>query len=111
MEEDNRDVNQKNAGYDKQDANVRFIVGVTIIGVVLIVAAVAFLSEYFQYTKENIIYETVLSPESKRLRDLRAREDETLNSYSVIDAEKGIYRIPIDRAMELVANEAFAKRK
>jgi len=111
MEENEKDIGQENAGYEKKDANLKFIFGVTIVGVILIVASVAFLSEYFQYTKDAIIYEVVLSPESKKLRDLRAREDEILNSYGVIDANKGTYRIPIDRAMELVANEAYEKDK
>jgi hypothetical protein len=94
-------------GYEKRDANLKWIVGTAIVGVVIVVAVAIFLNEYFIFSKDKLVYETVLSPESKALRDLRAREDELLNSYGVIDREKGIYRIPIDRAMKVLADEAF----
>jgi hypothetical protein len=38
------------------------------------------------------------------LRQMRAAEDRILSSYQWIDQKKGIVRIPIDRAMDLVAN-------
>jgi hypothetical protein len=37
--------------------------------------------------------------------ELRERETEELNSYELLDEEKGIYRIPIKRAMELIVEE------
>ena len=95
------------AGYEKRDANLKWIIGVAIVIVVIVVAVVVFLNEYFIYSREKLVYDTVLSPESNELRDLRAREDEILNSYGVVDAEKDIYRIPIDRAMKVMADEAF----
>ena len=38
--------------------------------------------------------------------DVRAREDEALHSYRYLDREKGTIRLPIERAMELLASEA-----
>ncbi|MBU1320512.1 MAG: hypothetical protein KKG33_04350 [candidate division Zixibacteria bacterium] len=111
MTDSNHNTNQDSSGYEKSDANLKFIFGVSIVGIVIIVAIVVFLSEYFLYTKETLIYETVLSPESSKLREVRAHEDEILNSYGVINADKGIFRVPIDRAMEIEANEAFSKGK
>ncbi|MBI2897024.1 MAG: hypothetical protein HYY06_25935 [Deltaproteobacteria bacterium] len=37
------------------------------------------------------------------LRRIRAREDEILSSYGWVDRDAGVVRIPIDRAMDLVA--------
>lgn len=37
----------------------------------------------------------------RELAELHAREDEILKSYAWIDRERGIVRVPIDRAMEL----------
>jgi hypothetical protein len=34
---------------------------------------------------------------------MRAREHELLHSYGWVDREKGVARIPIDRAMEIMA--------
>ena len=41
------------------------------------------------------------------LREAEAEADRLLEQYSVLDEDEGIYRIPIDRAMELMANEAY----
>ena len=41
------------------------------------------------------------------LKQFRAGEDQVLHSYGWIDQEKGIVSIPIDRAMELVAQEGL----
>jgi hypothetical protein len=40
---------------------------------------------------------------SKDLAEIRAAEDQALNSSAVIDAQRGIVRLPIDRAMQLSA--------
>jgi hypothetical protein len=45
------------------------------------------------------------SPE-RDLAALRAAEDETLGGYGWVDRPAGVVRIPIDRAMTLVAREA-----
>ncbi len=52
--------------------------------------------------------EAALTPE--QYTDLRQAEIEAaraLDQYDVLDEEEGVYRIPIDRAMSLMANEAY----
>ena len=44
---------------------------------------------------------------SADLAEHRAKEEELLNSYKVIDKDAGVVRIPIDRAMDLVAEEGL----
>jgi hypothetical protein len=41
------------------------------------------------------------------LKEFRAGEEAILNNYSWIDPEKGTVRIPVSRAMELVAKEGL----
>ncbi len=41
------------------------------------------------------------------LAALRLKEDETLNGYAWIDRKKGTIRLPIDRAMDLLAQEGL----
>lgn len=96
--------------YEKRDVNVSKIVGFAIVIVVFLVAVIVFLNEFFIYEVENIKEERD-SVVSTQLRDLRAAEEETLNSYKVLNAEKDKYQIPIDRAMKLMADEAYAKQK
>lgn len=96
------------AGYEKRDVYIKGSIIATIVIVIFIVASIAFVDEIFVHKKEQIIQETVLKPESINLRDLRAAESEILGSYKLLDASKGVYRIPIDRAMKLVADEAYS---
>ena len=43
------------------------------------------------------------------LKDFRAQEAARLNSYGLVDKDKGIVHIPIDRAMDLIAQRGLAK--
>ena len=45
------------------------------------------------------------------VKAMRAAEDTALNSYGWVDKEGGIVRIPIDRAMELLANRGLPARR
>jgi hypothetical protein len=97
---------EENPGYEKTDVNVTKIVGIAIVIVVFLAAILVFLNEFFIFEKEEMVSEAAQQVSSK-LRELRAHEDEVLNSYKVLDAKNGIYQIPIDRAMKLVADEAY----
>jgi hypothetical protein len=44
------------------------------------------------------------------LRDLRADEDAILSSYGWVDPNKGIVRIPIDQAIDIVAQKGLPSR-
>jgi len=44
---------------------------------------------------------------ARDMRDMRADEDRILNQYAWIDPDKGIVRIPVDRAMDLIAQRGL----
>ena len=44
------------------------------------------------------------------LRAIRAAEDQVLHSYAWVDPEKGVVRIPIERAMDLLAERGLPAR-
>jgi|SRR5271166_6594040 len=48
--------------------------------------------------------------ERNQLDDERLREDKSLYSYGWVDEKAGIVRIPIERAMELLAQQGLAVR-
>jgi hypothetical protein len=100
----------RQAGYEKEDANPIKIIGFAILTVVLMAAMVLGVMEIFIMTKEQQYQESVLKPESAPLRELRAQEEQILNSYKLLDSSKQIYQIPVSRAMELMADEAFKTR-
>lgn len=101
---------QTSGGYEKQDIDIKSIFMWALLSFVVIAGMLIFLYEYFIVEKEKEVYEAVLKPESPKLILLRITEDDILNNYAVIDANKGIYRIPIDSAMKIVAQEAAQRR-
>jgi len=110
-DEINIEKESRKAGYDTHEANLRPVITIAVISIAILVVSIILIEQYFIATKERLVEEVVLSPQSVALRELRAREDETLNSYRVVDAQKRIYQIPIDRAMELIAEEAYKNRQ
>ena len=51
-----------------------------------------------------------ISPRNE-MAEMRAAEEKILQSYGWIDQQKGIVRIPIERAMELTAQRGLPARK
>ena len=94
-----------NLGYEKQDIPVKPVIIGGFIFVLTIVVTILLLFEYYVRVLDDTVYEFKLSKRSKKLIELRKSESETLNSYKVIDKEKEIYHIPIDRSKELLLDD------
>lgn len=97
----------KKSGYEKLDINVPFIIGIAFVTIIILLILLVALNDYFIAEKEQMVYELQLKPESTELRTINAFENEILNEYKILDANKGIYRIPIERAMKLMVEENF----
>lgn len=95
--------------YERRDANPRKIMIATVSLLVVVIVMIVGIAELFMMTVDRQITDAVLKPASAQLRDIRAKEQEVLNNYKIIDATKGIYQIPVTRAMELLAEEAYHK--
>jgi len=98
--------NNNNAGYEKRDVNIFMVIGLSVVLVAFLIVILVFLIDYFTESKEQMIYETQLQPESVDLKTLLDAEEQELNSFKILDAERGIYQIPISRAMDLLVKEA-----
>lgn len=81
--------------------------GITVVLVALIGIGVQF---YYDTLREKEIYERVLVPPNTQLVNLRTEESKELHSYGYADKNAGRVRLSIDRAMELVAQEAAENR-
>ncbi len=95
-------------GYDRHEPNVRFLALFGSALIVVLALIIVGLQYYHDRVKEQQIFIKVLAPESQALRDLRAREDQELHSYQFLNREKGQVRLPIERAMQLLAAEYAA---
>jgi len=98
---------QGSSGYEERDVNIGRIALIGIVCVILLALSLFFVDQYFIITKEKDIQEIILKPQSVTLREVRTREDEILNSYKLIDSAKGVYQIPISRAMEILAQNTY----
>ena len=92
-------------GYDRHEARaglIAFISGATMLLLLVFIVGIYWL---YQVNFEAIEQEQFTGVASKELLAIREREDAHLYKYAVIDKTKGTVRIPIDRAIEIVASE------
>ena len=101
------DHDKNSNGYEKRDASSPRIIISGVIGIVVVIAVIIFVNEIFTTTSEKMKQDIILAPQAVAIRELRARETEELNTYKLLDIQNGIYRIPINRAIELMADEAY----
>jgi hypothetical protein len=94
------------SGYEKRDTNVKHLVIIFAASVLFLVISIVVLNELFLVEKEALIQEEVLAVPSEELNKLHEREQTELTSYKKNDSIPGQYRIPIERAMELVVQES-----
>jgi hypothetical protein len=92
--------------FDRTEPNVKFIALFGAATLFLLGVVILGIQFYFNQRLERELYVKVLSQDSQALKELRAREDEVLNSYRYIDREKGAVRLPVNRAMELLLQES-----
>ena len=96
---------------DSEPRSSRIFAGAIISGV-LLVSSIAGVNSYYSWYKEKTIYERQLAPPSTELKAIRSQEDQALNTYGYVEKDKGIVRLPIARAIDLVVSEsAEAKEK
>ena len=112
------------AGHETTDINVwavgKFAIGLVIVCVVSLLLLFGLL-KFFQSREETSVANTVepvkLFPEPQLqkteildLKALHAEEDKLLNGYAWVDAPKGVVRIPVDRAIEVLAQRGLPSR-
>ena len=112
------------AGHETTDINVwavgKFAIGLVVVCVVSLVLLFGLL-KFFQSREETSVANTVeptkLFPEPQLqktpivdLKTIRAEEDKLLNGYAWVDAPKGVVRIPLDRAIEVLAKRGLPSR-
>ncbi len=76
---------------------------VAVLGALLIVGALAWL--LYVRTQPATVNQARIDERIKNLRDINAAGTEALNNYGWQDQTKGLVRLPIARAMDLVVRE------
>jgi len=106
MSEDNIRHASSTEGYDHSELAPGAIVAFAIGSVVLLVLTIVAVEVYFNKVWNEAVYEKVLAPPSEQLKQLHYREDWYLTHYMYADKKTGVVRIPLNRAMNLFAQEA-----
>jgi len=101
----NQPPNKHPADYEEQDISVKKLALITTVCVVVTALAAFFLYDYFIVARETAVLEQELKTDITDLSEIRAREQEALSTYLLLDSTRGTYQIPIERAIELVAWE------
>ncbi len=107
MAEENNQVHIPNAaeGYDRHEARAGLVAVVTGATVLVLAVFVVGIYWFYQVSYEAIDQQQYSGVSSKELIAIREREDAHLYKYAPLDKQKGTYRIPIDRAIDIVAGE------
>lgn len=94
--------------YDRRDARSARLAVIGISTALIIVGFVVGIYWLFTVTYDQVEHERVAVPSSRDLAMVREREDEQLHKYGYIDKEKGVVRLSVERAMQLVEQDAAA---
>ena len=117
-------------GYEKRDANAKWIFGIVVFlfvsGLIIHFCIAGVLSRMEKKPMPEDSWAGARSAENSEaglkgvpllqlapevdLQAFRAREDAELSGYGWIDRTAGVVRIPIDRAMELIAQRGLPTR-
>lgn len=109
-------------GHETKEANIKVILYAAlglVVGTTAIFVLVWGLFYYLEVRdKANLVQVPAIPPPAPRLQvnprvdinQLRAREDHILNSYAWVDQQRGLVRIPIDKAIDIVAGRGLPYR-
>jgi hypothetical protein len=118
----------RQAGHELSDLRPGYIAlfGIVLTAVIVAAAVITSLLVHFKAAEQTrqetpiprLAREREPTPEPRlqidahnELRQMRAAEDAVLNSYGWIDKDSGRVRIPIERAMEILAQKGLPARK
>ena len=90
--------------YDDPNGAASAVVG--FVSAILLFVIIVVLQAYFYSAEQRELERKVYTQPYEALQQLDATQLEQINSYGWVSETDGVARIPIDRAMELVASEA-----
>jgi hypothetical protein len=92
--------------YEHQEPKNNLIAFLLVTSCIFVVAVCGFLSWMFIVMRDNEHNRKLNQATYVDLQELRKNEDAKLGDYQYVDQEKGMVRIPVERAMQLMAEEA-----
>ena len=92
--------------FDHRDPKAGMIVVIAFTTVIILAALCIGVYWFYTVSYEQVEFTQYTGVASKELIAIHEREDEQLHKYGYIDKQRGIVRLSVERAMELVELEA-----
>jgi hypothetical protein len=92
----------------QRDPNTPAVLLVGVVGCVLLLATVVGLIAVYQNVEQSHLQDKVYNVVPQELAQLRAKQQAQINSYRHMPGDEGRIGLPIERAMELMADELNA---
>ena len=109
MEDDQIRIATAAEGYDREDPQGIPVFGFAAVIVITLIASFVFVTYYYGTVNDNQIQAAVGSAVGSRdLNEVRLAEEDLLSRYKFTDKAKGKVNLPLERAMELLEQEAKA---
>ena len=96
------------AKMENRDTNVAALITVVVAGCMLILIIFVGMIAWLQTEIQTVELDRRINVVDPELDDLRTSQLANISQYRVINRQQGLYGIPIDRAMAIVATEAKA---
>ncbi len=100
---------EEDLGVQHEGVGVAGILGFVLATLVVIALAIVFVIFYSGVVTQQTREQAAMQLDYPDLREVEARAAAKLTRYEVVNDAEKIYRIPIDQAMELMVNRAYAQ--
>lgn len=94
-------------GADPDKLNYPRLIFWSTFGTAVITIMILSIMAIYQYTFTGAGVQQSEASQSYRLTEIQQKDSDRLNTFGVIDPDEGIYRIPIDSAITLIAQESI----
>lgn len=95
---------------EAESLNVKLIGGIVLGTVIVVLGLILVGFTITEVTSRELVAESIAQTTYPELREARAAATARLMKYEVVDAANGVYRMPIDRAIDLMVNEQFQNK-
>ena len=92
-------------GYDRHEPKAGLLAAIASVTIGILFVFIVGVYWLYIRAEDRVYQEQVQEKPSQELQAIHAREEEQLNQYGYIDKEKGVVRLTVDRAMELVETD------
>jgi hypothetical protein len=100
---------EKKRGVAYEGIAANQIMGIAVAILVVILVAVIVLFGWYGQVAQDTQAAMTDTDNYQLLQEIRTEQEAAISQYGVVDEEEGVYRIPIDRAMDVVANEEYER--